>query len=365
VWLSWFANLWALGLLAVLPALALLAMRAWRRRRQALALLGTMPALHRGAGRRLGDRLVRNTWQTAGLVFLVLGVAGPQWGQEAGAPGEIATGRDLVVVLDLSRSMLAELPSRQERALQALRDLAASLKARGGHRVALVVFAAHASLVFPLTNDYDHFREALDQQDAGNLQLALRARNGETSRSGTRIGEALRFAVAAHDRRFKGAGDILLISDGDDPVGDDEWAEGAAEARQRGIPVYTVGVGDPGRASPIPTAKGPLRHGGQVVLTQLEERPLQEIARRTGGIYFPAHTHVMPLGKRFREVIAARGTHAETEASEPTLPLYRQHYAWFFAVALTLFSLAMVSGRCRPLWPVPDTEKTRLAPDVP
>jgi Ca-activated chloride channel family protein len=343
----WFANPWAVWLLTALPVLAGFAALAWYRRRRAVALLGPTPSLQLVAVKGRGRRGLRGLCFSAGLLFLVLGVAGPQWGQEPGQEGELAGGRDVVVVLDLSRSMLAEQPSRQERALRMLRDLAYSFRARGGNRVALVVFAAHAKLVFPLTTDYDHFQAALDQQDADNLPPGLRPQKDEAVGSGTRIGEALRLAVATHDPRFPGAQDILLLSDGDDPAGDGEWAEGAAAARDKHVPVYTVGVGDPETASPIPTASGPLRHDGQVVKTRLEERPLREIARRTRGVYLPAHTDPLPVGKLFREVAEPRGARPAGEPVEPALPLYRQYYAWFFGTALGLLVIPVVTGRPR------------------
>src|SRR5262249_57041129 len=137
---------------------------------------------------------------------------------------------DVVIVLDLSRSMLAEQPSRQELARRGINDLAEMFKRRGGYRVALVVFAAHPRLVFPLTNDYDHLAEAVAQQDAAAPPRALRPNADAGDVSGTRIGAALRLAVAAHDPRMQGAQDIILLSDGDDPVADNEWREGIEAA---------------------------------------------------------------------------------------------------------------------------------------
>ncbi len=78
-----------------------------------------------------------------GLIALILGTSGPQWGRDWDQSA--APGRDLVVVLDCSRSMFAETPSRLERAKTALLDLCDALKKRGGHRVALVVFAGSAA----------------------------------------------------------------------------------------------------------------------------------------------------------------------------------------------------------------------------
>ena len=65
------------------------------------------------------------------------------------------------LIFDCSRSMLAESPSRLERARAALLDLAEAVQRRGGHRVALVEFAGRARLACPLTHDYDHFRDTV------------------------------------------------------------------------------------------------------------------------------------------------------------------------------------------------------------
>ena len=338
----WLAEPWALWLLTALPVLAAFAVLAWWRRRRARAVLG-FPSHLPAAGK--GRRILRGVFFAIGLALLVLGIAGPQWGRRTLRPEELATGRDLVVVLDLSRSMLAETPSRQEQGLEALKGLANALQAQGGQRVALVVFAAHARLVFPLTTDYDHFRDALTQQDADNLLPALRPQKGETVKSGTRMGEALRVAVAAHDPNCKGAQDILLVSDGDDPAGDDEWAEGAEAARSQGIPVYTVGVGDPVAAHAIPTRTGPLKHNGRIVTSRLEEKPLQEIARRTQGQYLAMRASTVPLGKWLRSALAERGGRRPGDAiNVESLPLYRPRFAWFFGAALACFAVSLIAG---------------------
>src|SRR5262249_32807162 len=129
-----------------------------------------------------------------GLSVLIIGIAGPRWGRSESADTASDHG-DLVIVLDVSRSMLAEQPSRQERALRALRDLADNFASYGGPRVALVVFAAQAKTVFPLTNDYDHFHHALDQIDADDLPPSLRPNADADSVSGTRIGAGLKSGV--------------------------------------------------------------------------------------------------------------------------------------------------------------------------
>ncbi len=330
----------ALWLLAVQPLLWVLAIRAWFRRRRYLRNLGTGLALRALTAPDRSWRTLRNLcWSTATLA-LILGIAGPRWGTD---PSQQATsGRDLVVVLDMSRSMLAEQPSRLERARRALLDLADSLLQRGGHRVALVVFAARARVVCPLTHDYDHFREAVKQQDAANLPPELRPERNDDP-SGTRIGAGLRAALAAHDPEASGFQDILLVSDGDDPARDEEeWAEGAAQARAAGVPIYCLGVGDPKAPATIPTALGPLEHAGHLVHTHLHELPLKEIARSTGGYYFPVRTHALPQGSLYREILQG---HARQATRDVPLASAHPRYPWFFGTALALFAASLLLAR--------------------
>ena len=57
------------------------------------------------------------------------------------------------------------------------------------------------------------------------------------------------------DPLYHGYQDILLISDGDDPARDNEWMEGATAVRQQGLPIYTVGVGNPRRPAPYSSSR--------------------------------------------------------------------------------------------------------------
>ncbi len=332
----------AIWLLAAQPVLWVLGIRAWYRRRRDLRHLGTALALRGLTAPGRGWNTLRSfCWSTA-LTALVLGVAGPRWGSDPSQ--QAAAGRDLVVVLDLSRSMLAEQPSRLELARRALFTLADALQKRGGHRVALVVFAARAKLVCPLTHDYDHFRDAVRRQDADYLPPELRPL-GEEQTSGTRIGAALRLALAVHEPLSAGYQDVLLVSDGDDPAGDEEWAEGAAAAKDAAVPVYCLGVGDPKNGSPIPTPVGPLQFGDREIRTRLEELPLQEIARRTGAAYFPARTRPLPQGALYREIFEDRARHGDREVA---LAVYHPRYPWFFGTALALLTVSLAVGRGRP-----------------
>lgn len=352
VWMRWFAHPWALWLLLALPALSsLLAWAAWRRR-QALARLGTPFLIERLVRARPRVRRWQSLLTLLGVCALILGVAGPRWG--AAAKPDLLGGRDLVIVLDLSRSMLAEQPSRLELAQRSLHDLADTLERRGGHRVALIVFAAHARLQFPLTGDYDHLRFAVDQAigDAPDPKLAASA--DDHSPSGTRIGQALRLAAATHDLHRASLQDILLLSDGDDPVGDEEWSQGVQAAHERNIPIHVVAIGDPREPHPIRIGNDVLRHERAVVQTKLNEPLLQEISRRTHGAYFPAYLRALPLGRLLRGEIEGRSRTpaAATDGDGPSLQAAQPRYVWFLFAAFLLLAatMAMSDGARRKGW---------------
>jgi Ca-activated chloride channel homolog len=332
----WFAHSWLLWALTLFPVLAVLALWNRARRRRALTRLGTRVALlDAAAARPHGLRRMRGWSLFMGLVLLVVGMAGPQWGRDWDQSA--APGRDVMLVLDCSRSMLAETPSRLERARTALLDLAQTLQQHGGHRVGLVVFAGRARLLCPLTHDYDHFRSTLENLDAQPFDPDLAPVSSEES--GTRIGLGLLAALNAHDSRFVGARDILLLSDGDDPARDGEYRSGSDAARAQGVPVHTFGLGNPDEASPIRIEGKPLLYEGKEVRTRLEEAPLREISERTYGTYTAARTLALPLGKVYLDLIAGQ---ARYDQSDDALPVYHQQYFAFLAPAFTLLLMTML-----------------------
>jgi Ca-activated chloride channel family protein len=332
-----FAHPWMLWFLAALPVLVALGVWSARRRRQALARLGDPATVDMQLASRRGWARLRGLCLLLGLLGLGVGMAGPQWGRDWDQSA--APGRDLVVVLDCSRSMLAETPSRLERARAALLDLADAVERRGGHRLALVLFAGKAQLACPLTHDYDHFRSKLDNLETLARGRDLEPRPGE--KSGTRLGQALSLAASCDDPRLVETRDVLLLSDGDDPVRDAEWRNGARVAVALGIRVHTVGIGDPNTASVIRLDSGPLKHDGQLVYTRLEEAPLREIAELTGGTYTSARTRTLPLGSLYLDAIEHL---SEREDSDDALPVYQQRYALFLAPALGFLMLFTFLG---------------------
>jgi Ca-activated chloride channel family protein len=346
-----FARVDALWLLLLLPVLGLINRWATRRRRGAVVQIGRPAAV---AG-QLTHPVIRRRWLGLAYPFawvlLILALAGPRWGKsdETG----VAVGRDIVIVIDLSRSMRADDvnvpaggwqktsdpkekydPKRWLAAREGALDLLDGIAKRGGHRVAVVAFAAHPKALCPLTTDYDHVRSVIEEIDGQHPPAECRPGIAEVI-SGTRIGAGLIEAVNIQDPRFLGYQDIFLLSDGDDPGEDKEWLQGSTKAREKNIPVFTVGIGNPDESRPIML-------GSDLVSTQLQEEPLKQIAAETRGKYIPARMNPPQLGEFFRtqlELLPSR------EVSDDSLPLPKERYAWFLAPALGLFLIGWLRGR--------------------
>jgi Ca-activated chloride channel family protein len=271
------------------------------------------------------------------LGCLVLALAQPQWGtQWQDVPRR---GRDLMILLDVSRSMLAEdvAPNRLERAKLDIADLLHAIQQEGGHRVGLMAFAGRASLQCPLTLDYAFFLEQLKTLSPDTV-----------GRGGTLIGDAVRQALQGFTTLAHNYKDIILITDGEDH--DSFPLEAARAAAAQHVSIYTIGIGDAGRGAPIPVqeAEGQSRHvqyQGQQVLSRMHANLLLEMAQLTGGAYVPAGTRLLALDRLYREFIAPKARR-DLDAARRARPVPR--YQWFVAAALCLLMLDMLIGECRP-----------------
>jgi Ca-activated chloride channel family protein len=195
-------------------------------------------------------------------------------------PGRLGTtdnitrkGIDIVVALDVSKSMLAadEQPTRLEKAKEFISKL---MKEMPDDRIGLVIFAGKAYMQMPLTIDHN----------AADLFVSA-ANPSAIQQQGTVISDALTMSANvfnSRDRRFK---TVLLISDGE---GHDENAiETAKELSERGIMINTVGIGSPEGTFIIDPASGENKKdaSGNDVVTKLNEDLLKQIAQNTNGTY--------------------------------------------------------------------------------
>jgi Ca-activated chloride channel family protein len=331
-------------LLLLLPLLAAAGYRGSRKRRAMLQRLGPASAIAALSSLKTRRRMQSRLCLLGAVLLMVVTLAGPRWGR--GDSG-VVIGRDLMVVLDLSKSMLADdmrdpdgrdVKERWKAARAGIHELVNSIKQRGGHRIGLVVFAAKPWIACPLTADYDHFAMRLDEFDPIAPPREVNPVEGEQFPSGTRIGAAIVEAVRAHDPRFPGYQDLLMISDGDDPAPDveSEIETGIQAAQEANIPVHVVGVGDPNSAvwAIIPR----LGADDEIIgPTRLVETPLKEIARQTRGEYYSAQREVPKLAEFFKSRIESRPSR---ELPDDALPQPKERYLWFLGPALVLLLAA-------------------------
>ena len=265
------------------------------------------------------------------LVMGLVALAGPRFGTQY--EDVIPRGSDLYVLIDVSRSMLAEdvPPSRLGRAKA---DVAALVNRLEGERVGLIAFAGQAVVKCPLTVDYDAFRRSLDELDPRSAP-----------RGGTAIGDAIRKALEVFQARTDRDQAILLITDGDDQQS--YPLEAAAVAAERYVTIFTVGLGDADHGARIPQgaqSKSYVEYQGQQVWTKLEGSILKEIALKTSGVYVPVGTRAYDLGELYAKYL--HGRRGSDEQSSKRIRRADQ-----FQIFLALALLALLADSLTRLYP--------------
>jgi len=325
----WF---WALALLPVLIAI----FAANERRREKLVLQLVAARLQdRLAGTvSVGRRRLRFLLLLLALACLIVALARPQlgftWEQSK------RKGRDVIIAIDCSRSMLATdlAPSRLGRAKLAAQDFVAQLT---GDRIGLIAFAGSAFLQAPLTVDYGAVLTSLNELDTSIIP-----------RGGTNIAAAIKEAEEAFG---KGEGEsrcLVIFTDGEELDADGITV---AAAQKDKIKIFTVGLGSvDGSLIPIPGQSGGTEFvkddQGQIVKSRLDEDRLRKIAEATGGFYLHLQSGPAEMQKIVREGLGQM-KEQEIDARMSRRPIER--YQWPLAAGLAfLFASTLVSERKRP-----------------
>ena len=323
-----------LMLLWLVPALAAIGAHGIWQRRRALRLFASsalLPKLAPPVG--WGRPLLRLGLVLLCLLALVAAIVDPRWGERE--QRIVRRNIDLMVLLDVSKSMLARdiAPNRLERAKLSLRD--DLLPVLAGDRIGLIAFAGLAALKCPLTNDYGFFRLALDDTSTQSV-----------ARGGTLIGDAIRRAVECFPDKLNTHKVILLITDGEDhesfPV-----AAASAVWEDRRIPIVSVALGDEreGARIPVESERGQryLQYQGQTVWSRADFEDLRQIAAASDlGAFIPVGTRNFDLGAIYRDVVVPRLEQQERVESE-TVPLPSRYHGFALA-ALVLLVIDSVLG---------------------
>ena len=218
-----------------------------------------------------GRSTLRFILLSLGLSAIIIGWANLQMGAKTERAER--KGVDVVVALDVSKSMLAKdiQPDRLTRAKQLVRSM---MDKMSNDRIALVVFAGRAYLQVPLTIDYSAMTMMLQNVTPDYVPT-----------QGTVIGEAVDLAMKSFSQYEKKYKSLVIISDGEDH--DEEAVKKVESAADEGIIVHTIGVGSP-KGSTIydPSTKSvKLDDNGNPVISKLNESELRSIASAGRGTY--------------------------------------------------------------------------------
>lgn len=227
------------------------------------------------SGSRLVDFLPRllNLFFLTTLVFLIFALAKPQNVNIAQLEKDYSEGIDIVIALDISGSMLATdfQPNRLEAAKKVAKDF---VDIRPSDRIGLVVYEGEAYTACPATKNHDFLKKSISDLQSGWLV------------PGTAIGTGLGTAVARLQSDTLKTKVVILLSDGENNSGSVMPLEAAEMAKEKGIKVYTIGVGKEGYTEmPVNTPFGTIM---QSTLVKIDEKLLKSIAKMTNGQYFRA-----------------------------------------------------------------------------
>lgn len=315
-----FAHPWVLWLLLLLPVLAILKGRLGGS--PAVTFSATAPLEELGRRRRSRAGAFLATLSHLAMACFIVALARPQLGSTLTRTQ--ASGVDIILAIDVSRSMLAEdftIGGQRSNRIEAVKNVTERfIRQRPNDRIGIVAFAGRPYLVSPITLDHDWLIANLDRLQIGLVE------------DGTAIGSAI--ALSANRLKDKEAKTkiIVLLTDGDNNSGRVTPLTAAEAARALGIRVYAIGAGTHG---PVPF---PLQDPfGRTVYRQVEmefgEDELRQIASITGGEYFRA-TDTKSLEGVFTAIDQLEKTKIEIER----FAQYRDLFPWLLVIGLTLLS---------------------------
>lgn len=262
-----------LVLLPILVAGAVLVARLRRRQWHAFAADRLRPFLMRATSPLA--RWFSFAFLIAATLGLIAAMARPQG--NAGIEVEKTKGRNILIALDLSRSMRVSdvSPDRLAQAKIVIYEL---LEALPNERFGLIGFAGSSHLLAPLTIDHSAIRETVEQVDENWVEMG-----------GSNFTGALKLAITTLKETGQKNNALVILSDGDKH--DDSLATIIDEAKSSGVYIFSIGVGTddggfvPSKDFPNGRLIGP---DGKTVLSRFQPGPLRRLAADTGGRFATA-----------------------------------------------------------------------------
>ena len=320
-------RLWLLSVILLLN-IAWISNRIWRNKAlKNFAKIETIHHIHAGYS-NFRSSVKYFLFRTA-FGLLVIASANPQYGENEKTVE--SKGIDIMIALDISRSMMAEdivnNYSRLDLAKLAIGKLMNEL--RGDH-VGIVVFAGEAYKQLPLTPDYHVAKLFL--KSIGTDMI---------SSQGTDIGNAIDLCMSSFDLEKNTNKAILIMSDGEDH---EEMAVNAAnDASNQNVVICTIGMGTD-KGVPIPVYKRGKKIGNKkdkensTVLTKLNEENLIQIAQAGSGTY----TRAQGLNLNLRKIVDRLNAIERTTLKKEKYSTYDDQFQWFLIPAFILLFLELI-----------------------
>ncbi|EGV43834.1 VWA domain-containing protein [Bizionia argentinensis JUB59] len=265
----WF---WVLAVIPVIMLLYLL-LQYWKKRTQ--SKFADKQLLKRLSPNKSGFKMaLKVVVLSVAFACLAIALVNPKIGTKLETVKR--EGVDIVFAVDVSKSMLAEdiAPNRLDKTKQLVTQIINNL---AGDRVGIIAYAGKAFPQLPITTDYASAKMFLQGMNTDML-----------SSQGTAIDEAIELAKTYYDDEQQTNRVLIIISDGEDHSVLSE--DVAAEANEKGIRIFTIGVGDV-KGGPIPIRKnGVIQNykkdkNGETVITKMDEDNLKRIAAAANGSY--------------------------------------------------------------------------------
>lgn len=327
-----FANAYLLWALLLVPLLVIIFLIIRRWKKKALAAFGDQAIISRIMPEvSFLKPIVKFVFFIAAYTLLIIGLAGPQVGTHI---DEVKRkGSDLMVLLDVSNSMLAQdfAPNRLENAKSALSQLINNLH---DDRIGIIVFAGEAYVQLPVTTDYSAAKLFLNTINTGIVPV-----------QGTAIGAAIDRGMKSFDFKNGTSKAMILMTDGENH--EDDAVAAAKNAHEKGVAIHVIGLGSP-QGAPIPVYDNGKQAGfhtdsaGQTVISKLNEDMCKELALAGNGVYIRATNVNSGLGIVMDQVHKMQQKTYDSKSFKD----YEDRFQFFLVIALLLLIVEFfISGR--------------------
>ncbi len=268
--------------------------------------------------------LIQTALKTVALLFLITGLARPQ--SISKTQERKANGVDIVMVLDVSLSMLIQDmgdANRMEIAKQTFRQF---IEGRTNDRIGFVMFSGEPITLAPPTLDYGLLLSQLRTVEPG----------GNGLRDGTAIGDGLALAINRLKKSSAKSRIVILLTDGDNNVGRIDPITAGELAQGYAVKVYSIAIGTEGRVKqPLPVIT-PLGKSFQHVWVENRLNPtlLAQISEKTQGKFYRVQDE-QALIEVFRDIDRLEKTEITTKDK---LNYHEEFLPWVYAALFCLLA---------------------------